>query len=236
MAAVKRFLLSVKAMTQAYLVSHGGVLTLIDTGTPGSAGRTLHAIEGIGRRPDDVKQIVLTHCHGDHAGDALALREATGAPVIAGEADAEVIRGSAPYPGPRRWLAHTVYRSLEGFPRFTVDVKVAGRTDVEGGLVLIPTPGHTPGHLAVYAPELGAVFTGDAVWHLGPLRSSWKVFTVDPAENIRSIRRMAELGPAQAYFGHGAPLREGAAVRLSQLASGSGEGGPGSGAHAEAGT
>jgi glyoxylase-like metal-dependent hydrolase (beta-lactamase superfamily II) len=222
MAAVKRLVLSIRALSNGYLVNHGGILTLIDAGTAGSSAKVLRAVEEIGRQPADVKQIVLTHCHGDHAGDALALKDATGAAVVAGAPDAEVLEGAAPYPGPRGRLARLLYGSLAGFPRFTPDVRVDGRTEIEGGLVVVPAPGHTAGHVAIFAPELGALFVGDTVKNLLGVAPFWKSFHQDPEENLRSIRLLSGIAAEQVYFGHGAPLMHGGSARLLALTGGGG--------------
>ena len=70
---------------QAYLWDWGDGLTVIDTGIAGSAGAIVQAIEAIGRRPADVREIVLTHFHGDHVGNAaeLAERAAASARILA---------------------------------------------------------------------------------------------------------------------------------------------------------
>src|SRR5881296_1936037 len=101
---------SALGISSLFLVEHRDVLTVVDTGSPGtSVGRILRAIQRTGHEPDEVRQIVLTHCHGDHAGQAKALAEATGATVVAGAADAPVIEGRAPYPGPKGLVPHLVY-------------------------------------------------------------------------------------------------------------------------------
>lgn len=67
----------------------------------------------------------------------------------------------------------------------------------------IPTPGHTAGHIAVLAPDLDTVLVGDLVWHLGPLRSSWRRLTQDPERNAESIREVAALQHGRIEPGHG---------------------------------
>ena len=106
-------------------------------------------VEAIGGRT--VTAIVLTHGHNDHITAAVALREATGAPVWFHPADRmlwDVVHHDA---APDRDLA-------EGT---TFDV--AGIT-----LTLLHTPGHSPGSSCLYAPALGTVFTGDTLFCGGP--------------------------------------------------------------------
>src|SRR5947209_12318946 len=68
-------------------------LTLVDAGGPGSAGRVLGYIVGLGRRPDEVDRIVLTHGHVDHVGALADLRGATGAEVWVHEDEAGWVAG-----------------------------------------------------------------------------------------------------------------------------------------------
>jgi glyoxylase-like metal-dependent hydrolase (beta-lactamase superfamily II) len=203
-----------------YLVEHGGVLSLVDTGTRGTGARVLKAIERLGRTPEDLRQIVISHGHGDHAGDAKALRDVTGARVIVGEADAGIVTGEAPYPYPRMGMK-PIYGHLAKYERFEPDQLVSERTELDGGLVVIPTPGHTLGHISVWAPELQAMFTADAVWHLGPVTGSWRPFTQDPELNVESVKLLAsERGVEQLFFGHGPAVRKNGAEKLRKLAAG----------------
>jgi glyoxylase-like metal-dependent hydrolase (beta-lactamase superfamily II) len=200
-----------------YLVEHRGVLSLVDTGTRGTGARVLKALTRLGKRPEDLRQIILSHGHGDHSGDAKAIRDATGAPIVIGAEDVGIVTGEAPYPYPRMG-AKLVYGHLAKFERFTPDVVVSERTELEGGLVAIPTPGHTLGHISVWAPDLQALFTADAVWHLGPVSGSWRPFTMDPDLNAESVRRLADEPSEQLFFGHGPAIRRGGRERLRRLA------------------
>jgi glyoxylase-like metal-dependent hydrolase (beta-lactamase superfamily II) len=209
-------LASVLGVSSMFVVDHRGVLTLIDTGSPyTSLGRIQRAIRDMGRNPEEVRQIVLTHCHGDHAGRAKALREATGAKVVAGRDDVDVIEGRAPYPGPKGLIPHAVYGRFGTYDRLTVDRPIGEREEIDGGLIVVPTPGHTRGHVSVVAPDLDALFVGDTVWHLGPVTPSWKPFTQDPEQNQESVRRLAEVPVAKVYPGHG---RSFAGEHISRLA------------------
>lgn len=62
------------------LDSGEGGLVLVDTGTPADAGGILDAIDELGREPADVRHILVTHCHVDHAGGRAEIKRATAVP------------------------------------------------------------------------------------------------------------------------------------------------------------
>jgi glyoxylase-like metal-dependent hydrolase (beta-lactamase superfamily II) len=215
---VTGLLASVLGVSSMFLVEHRGVLTMIDTGSPfTSLRRIIRGIRRTGHEPGDVRQIVLTHCHGDHTGRAKALQEATGAIVVAGALDAEVIEGHAPYPPSSGPVTRLLFERTWGdFPRLSVHRRIGEeQEELEGGLVVIPTPGHTLGHVSVVAPDLDALFVGDTVWRLGPVTPSWEPFTQDPERNQESIRRLAEVPVAKVYPGHGTPFAGDHITRLA---------------------
>jgi glyoxylase-like metal-dependent hydrolase (beta-lactamase superfamily II) len=148
-------------------------LTLIDTGTPGSAAAILQAIESIGHRPEDVREIVLTHFHADHTGSAAELAQRTGATVMAHRADAAVIRWLQPPAPPdltelERPLAAMLFGDPSTLPRpqpaaVHVDREVDDGDLTAGGGAIVAVPGHTPGSIALLVPHLGVLCTGDAI-------------------------------------------------------------------------
>ena len=76
----------------AFLLEHDGQLTLIDTGVPGSEDKILAAVNELGRAKQDIKNILVTHLHADHAGSLKALKERTGAPAWMHPEDAQMVR------------------------------------------------------------------------------------------------------------------------------------------------
>jgi glyoxylase-like metal-dependent hydrolase (beta-lactamase superfamily II) len=207
---------------RSFLVEHRGVLTLVDAGTRNEPEKIAKAIRALGRDPRDVAQIVISHGHGDHAGGASRMRQLCEAPVYCGAGDADVIAGKRPYDSARAAWARAMYGWLARYPRFEVDHPVSERTEIEGGLEIVPAPGHTKGHVAVWAPDHQALFVGDAVWRLPRLSpswvsESWKAFTQDRERNTETVRRLADL-PAQAlFFGHGNTIRKGGRDSLRRL-------------------
>jgi glyoxylase-like metal-dependent hydrolase (beta-lactamase superfamily II) len=135
--------------------------------------------------------------------------------VVAGAEDVGAIEGTAPYPGPPGRIAGRVFGGLSKFARLPVDHGVSDREHLDGGLVALPAPGHTAGHMVVHAPDLDTIFVGDLVWHVGPVKPSWEPLTQDVARNAESIREIAALDVARVVVAHGSPIT---GERLKQLA------------------
>ena len=79
-------------MVNVFLIVLPGGLTLVDAGTRRSWPRIAKAIGELGRRPEEVTDIVVTHLHPDHTGGLAAARQATGARVWMHAADARMVR------------------------------------------------------------------------------------------------------------------------------------------------
>jgi glyoxylase-like metal-dependent hydrolase (beta-lactamase superfamily II) len=205
-----------------YLWERSDGLTVVDTSIAGSASAIVAAIEGIGRQPERVTEIVLTHCHDDHRGSAAELASLTGAPVIAHSIEAPYIRGEQPQLAPvlldfERPIFEAVVPRVPAAPPVAVDREVEDGDTITGGGVIVHVPGHTPGSIALHLPGLGVLFTGDTIAeHAGTVMLG--VFNIDRAEAIRSLHKQAALDCEVAGFGHGAPVIGGASARLRALA------------------
>ena len=126
----------------AVLVTSESGHVVIDGGLPESAGLILANIEALGFDPADVRVLLNSHAHYDHAGGLAALQRATGAPVYATSASAEALRrGVLTADDPQRGIA------LAYPPVMDVSVLKDGDTVRVGPLVLVAheTPGHSPG-------------------------------------------------------------------------------------------
>jgi glyoxylase-like metal-dependent hydrolase (beta-lactamase superfamily II) len=179
---------------------------LIDGGTRWAKTRILRQIEG---RP--VRLMALTHCHPDHQGVAQLVCKRFGIPLACHELDVLAMEGRAPMV-PDSWVMR-----LQG-PLWAGPPHPVGRVLREGdevaGFRVLHMPGHTPGHVVYFRDADRVAIIGDLMLHLGgrlgrpTLLQPATLFTVDPAQNRRSIRRLAELRPALLLFGHGPPLRD----------------------------
>lgn len=87
-------------ISNAYLWHDDGGTTLIDTGPPGSGSAIRSAMQDLGLPRAELRRVVLTHFHDDHAGSAADLVKWSGATVVAGAADAAFVRGDAVGPSP----------------------------------------------------------------------------------------------------------------------------------------
>jgi len=199
-------------------------VTVIDTGIAGSAAAILHGVAAIGRRLEEVQEIVLTHFHDDHRGAAAELVERTGAEVLAHRADAPVIEGRQPRTPPDltefEWpLAAAIFPTVAPAGPMRVDREVDDGDATADGGVVVSVPGHTPGGVALLLPRLGVLFTGDTIAsHEGdPILG---VFNIDRVAAIESVRKQAGLDVEVACFGHGAPIVGGAGRRIRALAEG----------------
>lgn len=175
---------------------------LIDTGMPGRADKILEELARIGLQPRDLAHILISHHDVDHIGNAKALQEATSATVWAPAADLPYIRGERRRPGVRRAIG-LFYRP----PAPRVDQVYAPGTRI-GNIEVIPTPGHTPGHVSFLRGDV--LFAGDLVTTRGGrLLPSPGILTTDPAALRQSLREVGRLSFDWVCPAHGRPVRRG---------------------------
>lgn len=182
----------------------------------------------LGVSPDDVRWVVLTHFHTDHAGGLGHFRASE---ILASETDYVYSRG---LPGsvrgflPQRWpewFSPTLIEHRDGpFESFAQSTTLTRAGDVH----LIPTPGHTPGHLSV-ALEDGdrvIVFAGDASYTeqnmLDGVRDGVSAAMAAAGDSLARLQRLALARPT-VYLpthdpGSGARLAVGQTVSASQAA------------------
>jgi glyoxylase-like metal-dependent hydrolase (beta-lactamase superfamily II) len=160
-------------MVNVFVIVHEAELTLIDAGYPRNWPKVEQAIRGLGHRPDQVKDILVTHLHSDHTGGLADAQRATGARVWMHPADAELVRAGIASRPWKRAPGSLFGRVAEPFfgDRITtiapvrVIVEVVDRQEIPaaGGILPVWTPGHTEGHTVYLWPlDEGVLFVGDA--------------------------------------------------------------------------
>lgn len=204
-------------------VDEGGV-TLVDCGIASAAGRIVAGLAAIGKTPREVSRILLTHAHPDHAGGASEVRRRTGAPVLAHAADAEFAEiGKSPPADPSTFGGRLV-RRLTRNAKFE-PIEVAQRLgdgdvlDVGGGLRVLHTPGHSPGHVSLLHQPSGLLITGDAIFNVAGLRRSPAFLCSDVRLTERTMHVLGDLDYEIVAFTHGREIRHQARERVRRLLS-----------------
>lgn len=183
-------------------------LTLIDCGYPNNSEEIVAASRDLG----EIKRIVITHAHPDHAGSAAALSRALDIPVLAHEAEVEYLQGRKTMHTENGsficrcilWMAHSTGFALP---------KVSNIQSLKSGekiddLELLHTPGHTPGSISLFEPATRSLFCGDNFHTLFPkptLGHLW--FTLDGKERNKSMNQYESLDITTLLAGHGKPYR-----------------------------
>jgi glyoxylase-like metal-dependent hydrolase (beta-lactamase superfamily II) len=205
---------------RAYLVEGDrGELALVDTSTGGVGRQISSAIAERGHPPEALRAIIATHYHYDHTGNAEALRASTGAQLYVHEHDAAFVDGTTPWMG-----ARGAWSFLEGMgpEPFALKVdRIVRDGDVlpfAGGLRVIHAPGHTPGHMALYAEARRVLFAGDALMNILGLRLPMALASHDMTAARRSVRKLAQLEFDIALPGHGVPIIGRASEKLAAWA------------------
>jgi len=206
--------------------------TLVDAGMPGQLPLIEQALAAIGVRLGDIRRILLTHQDIDHIGCAAAIVEATRAEVYAHAADAMFIRGEAPLlkldpkrletrlralPEDRQRLARALIASP---PRVAVHHELNGGEELpfHGGIVVIPTPGHTPGHVCYYVKTLKLLIAGDALRvENGSLIGPSPVASYDVRRAVTSLKNLLPYAIDSILCYHGGLADHDVDVRLRQL-------------------
>lgn len=156
---------------------------LIDSGFP-DVGPELERWIGAGAR---LRGALLTHYHEDHAGNADRLARRA-IPVGAAPLTLDALRPPKPIAFYRRFTWGVPDALARPVIRFT-----------PGDLALVPTPGHSADHHAVWDPQEGTLFAGDLF--LGT-RVAVAHANEDPRALVRSLRAAAALGPQRVFDGH----------------------------------
>ena len=151
-------------------------LVLIDTGPPGSAEVILEFIASLGRRPEELSHILITHGHADHIGSLWQLRARTGAKAVAYESST------------------------------AADLTVSDNVvcSYMGGLHMIHTPGHTLDSMSLLLEKKGVLFVGDAI--NGMKGSPFLSLLRNSEEDWAILQpKLAQYRVDVCCFGHGPP-------------------------------
>jgi glyoxylase-like metal-dependent hydrolase (beta-lactamase superfamily II) len=195
-------------------IEDDGSVTLVDCGLKRAPKKIVAALASIGKHPSDVQRIVLTHAHFDHAGGAARMVDETSADGVDVHADdAHYVRTGTRPPGDSastagRLLARAPWGDFTATP--VAEELVDGQLiDVAGGLRVLHTPGHTPGHISLLHPRSGVLITGDSIFNMNA-RMSWptKLACTSFRQNVQTAHVLGEIEYAVAAFTHGPEIRD----------------------------
>ncbi|OKJ24187.1 MULTISPECIES: MBL fold metallo-hydrolase [unclassified Streptomyces] len=169
---------------------------LVDTGFVGHADETAAWARA---HAGNIDLIVNTHWHSDHVG-GNSLFQAQGAAIAAGTPEAEAITRRDPGCCAAEYLDQPVAQYIVDVPLDDGQVLRLGDADWE----VVRTPGHTPGHLALWQPEERLLVVGDA---LSDYDVGWVNLALDGPDAattaLASLKRMADLDPRVILPSHG---------------------------------
>ena len=179
----------------AYVLVRGDEVAIVDTGVVNSQSAIEAVIKAAGRSWGDVRHVILTHYHPDHAGSMD-----------------DVMTASA---------KAKAYAGAEDIPQITkkVALQAVGDGSEVFGLQIITTPGHTSGHISVYDPIGSALILGDAMNNTeGKLTGPNPQYSSDMVVGNKTVQKIAALKFERAFFGHGAPMDRRASAAVARLA------------------
>ncbi|BDI29259.1 MBL fold metallo-hydrolase [Capsulimonas corticalis] len=192
-----------------YLVRDDDGLILIDAGLPGSEKEILAAAKDLGK---PITRIVLTHAHQDHVGSLDALAAALpNAEILMGARESRIFAGdltidpSEPQTPPKGGIT----------PSKLTPARLLSEGDRVGPLEVIATPGHTPGHLALFDTRDRSLIGGDSFQVVGGVAVSGTLRPIFPfmyfttwhkPSALESARKIQALKPSRLAVGHGAVL------------------------------
>jgi len=205
-------------LTCSYIVRTSSGLVVVDAGMD-SDGADIHAgLRALNASARDIRAILLTHWHNDHAAGAQALHAEGGAPVYYHRGDEPYFTGKAGAIGARKWLSDRIPEMgvlvlAKGLLGESTPRAVAAQHFVEDGQVVlddfdvIATPGHTPGHVSYFYRPAKALFAGDALAVIdGRIRFMARPVTLDLEAARASLRKCLAMQPSLVCPGHREPL------------------------------
>lgn len=182
---------------------------LFDAGTTWDRRRIGRQIKG-----HPLSLLALTHVHPDHQGVAREICRSRDIPLACHADDVDAMEGRRPISGDMdvNPLVARIQASWQGPPHPVSRVLRDG--DRVGEFAVHHTPGHAPGHIVFFRESDRVAICGDVIRNMSYATGRTRLmeppdaFTYDPAENRRSVRKLAALEPTLLLPGHGPPVTD----------------------------
>ncbi|WP_026694672.1 MBL fold metallo-hydrolase [Peribacillus kribbensis] len=192
---------------------------LIDTGMPGQLDDIKEAMEEAGVPFDHLKAVILTHQDFDHIGSLYeVVSQFSDIKVYAHELDKPYIEGDIPLLKVRKEMEDIINNSPKAKITDTLEDKEV--LPYFGGIEVIFTPGHTPGHISLYLKKSKILVMGDAsVSENGIMKGPVERVTPDKETALKSLAKFKEYDIEKVISYHGGLCEENVKEQLDGLAS-----------------
>jgi glyoxylase-like metal-dependent hydrolase (beta-lactamase superfamily II) len=210
------------------------MVILVDTGMPGQLEAIREAMETVGVPFTRLKKVILTHQDIDHIGSLPQLLQESDHPieVSAHEADKPYIEGDRPLikfnsermakmyeslPEEQRKQAEALFSTP---PKANVDASLEDGQQLPycGGITVIYTPGHTPGHISLFLNQSNILIAGDAmVADNGRLSGPNPQATPDMETAMKSLKKFTQYNIQGVICYHGGFCNENVNQQLAEL-------------------
>jgi glyoxylase-like metal-dependent hydrolase (beta-lactamase superfamily II) len=194
-------------MSVSHLLVDADGAVLLDTGFPGDARWIVRRMKSLGLGPRDLRAILLTHGHIDHAGNAAELSAWSGAPIYAHPSEHPHLDGAFPYRQAARvcGVLEAIGRAATRYQPATINVAIADGEVLPfwGGLRVVHLPGHTVGHCGFFSARHDLLFSGD-LWVRFMMRTqaSPRIFSDAPELVPASLAKARAIGARWVVPGH----------------------------------
>lgn len=196
-------------VSNVYLYEDDGGLILIDTGMWGRPDVLGYVKNKLGRDPQEITHILITHADSDHIGNLADLVSTTEAQIFASKpATKHIVEGSFTTHGSAIVdRIQSLVRTKSVNEDALITIHDRDTLPIMGGLQVIATPGHTPDHLSFHSISTGILFAGDAVNTNGRKITLNEAYLAhDYTQAKLSAQRLAARTPALFACGHGTPF------------------------------
>ena len=195
----------------SYLIQNESHSALVDTGNKSHGDFILKKIKQLGLQPTDIKLIILTHTHFDHAGNASYLKEKTGALLVVHEAGSEnlargytpIPKGTLPFTKITSWLGRNMLTSVGKYNRAESDITFTEKLDLAPWKIngyILHTPGHCKESASIILGE--KVLAGDTFFNR-VFNTHFPPFADEPEVLLKTWQMLIDLGIKEIYPGHG---------------------------------